>query len=88
LSGRISQHSFVTFVYTAKKGWSLLDCSHLPCSFNEAYGRRLNLPSGSAVRFEPGDSKAANTAILCKKHIDNLFHFFDFLFFDPFLEFV
>lgn len=28
-------------------------------SFNreKAYGRRLNIPSGTAVRFEPGDSK-------------------------------
>jgi urease subunit beta len=28
-------------------------------SFNreEAYGKRLNIPAGTAVRFEPGDSK-------------------------------
>ena len=26
--------------------------------YDQAYGRRLNVPSGSAVRFEPGDSKA------------------------------
>jgi urease subunit beta len=24
---------------------------------NEAYGRRLNIPAGTAVRFEPGDKK-------------------------------
>ncbi|MCR2821577.1 urease subunit beta [Lederbergia panacisoli] len=24
---------------------------------NEAYGKRLNIPAGAAVRFEPGDEK-------------------------------
>ncbi|WP_308162201.1 urease subunit beta [Bacillus sp. ISL-18] len=26
----------------------------------EAYGRRLNIPSGASVRFEPGDEKAVD----------------------------
>eukprot|EP00434_Breviolum_minutum_P036577 symbB.v1.2.032410.t2/scaffold3891.1/size48789/2 len=33
----------------------------------KAYGRRLNLPSGSAVRFEPGDSKVVTLVEIAGK---------------------
>lgn len=29
----------------------------LDCDRNAAYGMRLNIPAGTAVRFEPGDTK-------------------------------
>jgi urease subunit beta len=37
---------------------------YLAFNRDEAYGMRLNIPSGTAVRFEPGDSKEVELVAL------------------------
>ena len=36
---------------------------------NAAYGKRLNIPAGTAVRFEPGDAKTVDLVALAGERI-------------------